>query len=41
MAMELPPLNMEDFSKWKSGNAVIQVSDTPLYTEAQHASVGN
>jgi len=23
--MELPPINMEDFAKWKSGNAVIQV----------------
>ena len=26
MAMELPPFNIEDFTKWKSGNAVIQVS---------------
>ncbi len=29
MAMELPPFNIEDFSKWKSGNAVIQVSFHP------------
>ena len=26
MAMELPPFNYEDFTKWKTGNAVIQVS---------------
>ena len=30
MAMELPPINMEDFAKWKSGNAVIQVRSQNL-----------
>ena len=33
MAMELPPINMEDFTKWKSGNAVIQVCLSPLPRE--------
>ena len=25
MSIELPPINMDDFAKWKSGSAVIQV----------------
>lgn len=39
--MELPPLNLEDFTKWKTSNGVYRVSNSKLQKHIAHMSKGN